>query len=141
QITELGLNDHFILAGFEANFDRWLPHLDLFVNPSFTEGLANVILESLAAKVPVMATAVGGTPGIIEHGVTGYLVEPGDAGQLAQGILSLLASQNNGKSLSSSGYRRVLDHFGFERQGIEYLQLFGRVTESRRTRQEDISRK
>jgi len=140
QIAELGLNEHFLLAGFEANFDRWLPHLDLFVNPSYTEGLANVILESLAAKVPVIATAVGGTPEIIEHGVTGYLVEAGDATQIAQGILSLLAPQNNGKSLSSAGYCRVLEQFGFERQSVEYLRLFGRLTNSHDTRQEDIIR-
>ncbi len=78
RIAELGLERRFILAGFRDDLDRFLPHWDLSVLPSFTEGLPTVVLESYAAGVPVVATAVGGTPEAVADGVDGYLVPPGD---------------------------------------------------------------
>ena len=83
QIAERGLQSTFHLAGFHSDLDKFLPHFDLTVLPSYTEGLPNIVLESLAAGVPVVATAVGGTPEIIENGINGYLVEPRRPDRLA----------------------------------------------------------
>jgi glycosyltransferase involved in cell wall biosynthesis len=85
QIAARGLEGKFVLAGFRSDLDRFLPHLDLFVQSSFTEGLPNVVLEAYAAGVPVVATAVGGTPEIIENGVSGCLVGPDPAFDKRQG--------------------------------------------------------
>ncbi len=94
QINAAGLSQTFILGGFRADLDRFLPHFDLLVLPSYTEGLPNIVLESFAAGVPVIATAVGGTPEVIEEGVSGHLVPPGHADALARRI---------GEALSCSG--------------------------------------
>ena len=59
QIGSLGLTGSVVLAGFRNDLDRFIPQLDLFVLPSYTEGLPNVVLEACAAGVPVVATAVG----------------------------------------------------------------------------------
>ena len=83
RITELGLEDLFILAGRRDDLDRFIPHWNLCVLPSFTEGLPTVVLESCAAGVPVVATAGGGTPEAVADGVDGYLVPPGDPAALA----------------------------------------------------------
>src|SRR5207244_4478612 len=77
QISSLGLTGAVALAGFRLDLDQYLPHLDLLVLPSHTEGLPNVVLEACAAGVPVVATAVGGTPEVIEDGASGFLVPPG----------------------------------------------------------------
>ena len=78
RINAAGLGQNFIIAGFRADLDRFLPHFDLLVLPSYTEGLPNVVLEAFGAGVPVVATSVGGTPEVIEDGVSGYLVPAGD---------------------------------------------------------------
>ena len=92
QIAARDLGSNFVLPGFRSDIDRFLPHLDLFVLPSYTEGLPTVILEAFAAGVPVVATAVGGTPEAVEDAVNGYLVPPGDPPALAQRILDARAT-------------------------------------------------
>ena len=83
-IANLNLCSHFVLPGFRADLEKVLPHFDLVALPSYTEGLPVIVLEALAARVPVVATAVGGVPEVIEDGISGCLVPPGDATALAQ---------------------------------------------------------
>ena len=118
-----GLEDQFVLAGFHDDLDQYLPHLDLLALPSFTEGLPNVVLESLAAGVPVVATAVGGTPEVLDDGSSGYLVPPGDAAALAQRILETLADDDRRQAMGRQGQRRVEQDFSFHVQSQSYLQL------------------
>lgn len=124
QIADLGLQDRFILAGFRADLDRWLPNFDLFVLPSYTEGLPNVVLEASAARVPVIATAVGGTPEALEDGQGGFLVPPADPAALARRITQLLADARLRETFGMGGYFRVRDHFTFTAQARQYLRLF-----------------
>src|SRR5262249_61331736 len=63
RVAERELDGAFVLAGFRADVERFLPFLDVAVLSSHTEGLPVVVLEAMAARVPVVATAVGGTPG------------------------------------------------------------------------------
>jgi glycosyltransferase involved in cell wall biosynthesis len=125
QIASLGMEDRFILAGFRPDFDAFLPHLDLMVLPSFTEGLPNVVLEALAANVPVVATAAGGTGEIIEDGKTGFLVPPGDAGRLAARTLDALGDESARQRLLDEGRARVERHFSFTTQARLYQSLLG----------------
>ena len=92
------------------------PHWDLSVLPSFTEGLPTVVLESYAAGVPVVATAVGGTPEAVADGVDGYLVPPGDPTALARRILDLLKSENQRIAMGQRGRERICSEFSFDTQ-------------------------
>jgi glycosyltransferase involved in cell wall biosynthesis len=127
QISRNGLKDKFVMAGFHADVDQYLPYLDLFVLPSYTEGLPNVVLEAFAAGVPVIATAVGGTPEIIEDGVNGRLTAPGDAKTLAQRIIELISKDKQRREMGLQGLRRVERHFTFPRQAQEYKDLITRM--------------
>jgi len=90
QIKSAGLAGSFCILGFRHDLDRFLPFFDVLALPSYTEGLPNIVLEACAANVPVVATAVGGTPEIIEDHLNGYLVAPGNAQALATRLLVLL---------------------------------------------------
>jgi glycosyltransferase involved in cell wall biosynthesis len=124
QINAAGLGQSFALAGFRADLDRFLPHFDLLVLPSYTEGLPNVVLESFAAGVPVVATAVGGTPEVIEDGVSGYLVAAGDDETMADRILQALDDPDALPEMGRKGRMSVLEKFGFATQAELYRELF-----------------
>lgn len=124
QINYYHLQENFVLADFRADLDRWLPNFDVFTLPSYTEGLPNVVLEAFAARVPVVATAVGGTPEVIEEGQSGYLVPAGDTQKMAQRIGALLVNTRMRETMGMCGYFRVRDHFTFEAQARQYGKLF-----------------
>ncbi len=128
QIEAAGLAGRFVLAGFRGDLDRYIPWLDLMVLPSYTEGLPNVVLEACAAGVPVVATAVGGTPEVIEDGANGYLAPPGDAATLAACLLAALDSEDARRDMGECGRRRVREEFTFEAQAAQYLRLFAALT-------------
>jgi glycosyltransferase involved in cell wall biosynthesis len=130
QIAAAGLTGRFILAGFRSDLDCFLPHLDLLVLPSFTEGLPNVVLEASAAGVPVVATAVGGTPEAIEDEVTGYLVPPGNAAALARRIRDTLACEDRRSAMGIQGRAHVARFFSFQAQGARYQRFFESVLAS-----------
>jgi glycosyltransferase involved in cell wall biosynthesis len=138
-IAAAGLSDRFVLAGFREDLDRFVPFFDLLALPSYTEGLPNVVLEALAAGVPVVATAVGGTPEVVEDGVTGYLVPPGDAAVLAERILDLLAFEANRRRLGRRGQERVRREFTFAAQAEQYQRLFAELTGTPLARPEYVS--
>ncbi len=133
QIAAAGLAGRLVLAGFRDDLDRYLPWLDVLAIPSHTEGLPNVALEACAAGVPVVATAVGGTPEVIEDGVNGYLVPPGDPEALSERMLAVLGSADCGRSMGERGRQRMVDEFTFEAQAKQYARLFAELT-GRRSR-------
>lgn len=127
RINAAGMSQTFILAGFRADIDRFVPHFDLLVLPSYTEGLPNVVLESFAAAVPVVATAVGGTPEVIEDGISGYLVPPGDAEAMAERIVEAMGHADRLPSMGRKGRLYVQEKFGFATQARLYHELFEKL--------------
>jgi glycosyltransferase involved in cell wall biosynthesis len=131
RIAARNLQGRFVLAGFRSDLERLLPHADLVVNSSYTEGLPVIVLEALAAGVPVVATAVGGTPEVIDDGVHGYLVPPGDPAVLAQRIGEVLRSDADRRAMGAHGRQRIREQFTFGVQSEKYQQLFELLTASR----------
>ena len=131
RIAECGLQGRFILAGFRPDLERVLPACDLAVSSSHTEGLPVVVLEEMAAGLPVVATAVGGTPEVVEEGLTGRLVPAADPAALARGVAELLASPETARAMGLAGRRRVEEHFTFAAQAEQYLGLFRRLASGR----------
>lgn len=127
QAHAAGLAGRFVLAGFRTDLDRFMPFLDLLVLPSYNEGLPNVVLEAFAAGIPVVATAVGGTPEVVEDGQSGYLVEPGNVGTLTRRIRDALAGDERRREFGRRGRERVLRDYTFPAQAREYQRLFAEL--------------
>ncbi len=114
QVRGLGLADRVHLPGYLPAPERLLEDADLMVLPSYTEGLPNVVLESLMMEVPVLATRVGGTPEVLRDGESGRLVDPGRPDALAEGILSFLAHRGEWIEMARRGREDVRVRFNFE---------------------------
>lgn len=96
---------HFL--GFRNDVSTLLNSLNILVLPSLTEGTPIVVLEAMSAKVPVVATKVGGLPDLIKNGRTGLLVTPEDPVELAEAIGKLLDNKQYGKYLAENAYEYV----------------------------------
>jgi len=83
------ISSKVIFAGFQKDIDSWLAAIDIFVLPSLTEGTPMVLLEAMSHGVPCIASAVGGVPLLIESGVDGILVQPGNPDEIYKAIYSI----------------------------------------------------
>ncbi len=102
--------------------------LDVLVHASrVPEPFGPVIIEGMAAGVPVIATDGGGVPEIIENGRTGLLVPMGDASALAQALLWLLRQPRAARELAAAGHRHVVEHFTIERSARLSEELYRQV--------------
>jgi L-malate glycosyltransferase len=130
QDQALGLANRFHLPGAQRDVPEFLAGLDVAVLSSRSEGLSNAVLEYMAAGRPVVATAVGGNPRLIEDGVTGLLVPPDDPAALARAVARLLREPELAARLAREGRRRVEAHYSREamvrRFERFYLRLVGR---------------
>jgi glycosyltransferase involved in cell wall biosynthesis len=123
QIAKRGLTHRVVLPGFRSDLDSLIGAADVVVLPSLTEGLPNIALEASAAGVPVVATAVGGTPEVIAAGETGFLIPPGQAEPIAARVGELLRDPMLRARMGAAGRARMRALFTFEAQANAYLRL------------------
>lgn len=114
RIAALGLAERVRLLGERTDTLRLMQAADLLVLPSREEGLSNVLLEAMGNGLPVVATAVGGTPELVEDGHTGCLVPGGDVRTLAAAIACLLADAPARQRLGAAARRRAEAAFSLD---------------------------
>jgi glycosyltransferase involved in cell wall biosynthesis len=121
---EHGISDHVKLAGPRRDVPRLLRLFDVFALSSITEGTSISLLEAMAAEVPVVATSVGGNPGLVAHGVTGLLCPAGDPDALAARIVEVLGNPALGRALAAAARAKVLAQHSLERTAAAYASLY-----------------
>jgi glycosyltransferase involved in cell wall biosynthesis len=99
------------LPGFRSDLDQILPCLDILAHPAFMEGLGVSLLQAAACGVPLVGGRAGGIPEIIQPGLNGELIEPGDVNALASALNTLLASADLRQRYGESGRKWVETHF------------------------------
>lgn len=123
-----GVADRVRLLGHRDDVPHWLPALDALMAPSRAEGFGRVIVEGMAAGLPVVAYRDGATPELVEDGRTGVLVQPEDAGALAVALASLAADPDRARRLGAAG-REAAARFAPARVAESMEQLYHRVLE------------
>jgi glycosyltransferase involved in cell wall biosynthesis len=128
-IGESGLEGHVRFCGPVAGAakERLFCEASMLLAPSYNEGQPFVVLEAMAAGLPVISTPVGCLPDMVEDGVTGFLVAAGDCGQLADRICRLLADARMRRRMGQAGQEKCLSHFKSERMMADLCALFAEV--------------
>jgi glycosyltransferase involved in cell wall biosynthesis len=106
-IDSLGLSQRVHYCGVRMNMKEIYDLTDFLVIPSYTEGLPYVLLEAMALGIPILSTSVGDIPRIIRHGVTGYLVPPGDAQAMSGRMKELMRAPSVARIMATAGKRFV----------------------------------
>jgi len=120
----LSARDDIILTGYRQDVQVFLADADFSVVPSTCQdAFPLAVLESMAMGKPVIATRVGGIPEMIEDGVHGILVPPGDVPALCAAMRTLLADPDKARQYGEAARRRVADQFTLERQIRQLLEI------------------
>lgn len=120
----LGLEGRVRFLGYVADMPALYGDVDLVVQSSLTEGLPNVMLEVAYLGVPVVATDVGGTREVIEHGRTGWLVESGSSSALAVGLRQFLQEPTGFATMARSGRARIEAEFSIDTRTARQARLY-----------------
>lgn len=123
QAEELGVRDRVVFTGYRPS-GPILAGIDIFVLPSFVEGLPLTVLEAMAHSKPVVASAVGGTPEAVVEGETGLLVPPRDPDRLAGAIRRLVDDPELARRLGAAGRSRVAERFSVEAMTTRVLEIY-----------------
>ena len=122
----LGLEDRVDFVGYVKDMPRLYADIDLVVQSSFTEGLPNVILEAAYLRVPIVATAVGGTAEVITHRESGWLIQPALA-QLVDGIAQFLEQPQEFTKMAERAHQGIVQHYSFDVRTDRLTQVYERL--------------
>ena len=122
--ARIGVDDKVIFTGFRKDIHDIMSAFDVFVISSHHEGIPNVALEAFLLGIPLVSTAVGGMVEVIEDGVSGTLVPPGDAGSFSAALQRLADDPGLRNRMSQSGRARLQTQFSVERMRDEVARLY-----------------
>lgn len=132
--TAAGVRDDLHFLGERSDATRLMQAADFLVLPSHFEGLSNSLLESMAAGCPVVASAVGGSPELIDHGRTGLLFPSDDEAALAERIAELVARPERRAQLAQAARDYVSRTYGISTLVARTTAVYERCIQRHRTR-------
>jgi glycosyltransferase involved in cell wall biosynthesis len=115
------------LLGFRADVRSLIAAADVYVNSSISEGISITILEAMATGVPVVATAVGGTPEVLTGDAGGLLVPGRDPNHLASALLAVLGDPQRRATMAAAARRTLETSFTIDRMVDEYVATYRRL--------------
>jgi len=129
--AQSGVSQRIIFAGQVTDVRPFYAMSDVFVLPSLTEGSPNVLLEAMAASVPVVATAVGGVPEIVENEESALLVPANDPASLAAAIARVLTDQDLAQRLTAHAAELVATRYTPEKYVRSLIEIYREVIDVR----------
>ncbi len=123
-VKRRGLDERVCFTGFRSDIPQVTAQIDIGCLPSFYEGMGRVALESMAAGKPMVASAVGGLPELVQDGLTGFLVPVGDPIALADRLQSLISDPALRRKMGEEGARRADEQFSSQRMIDQIHQVY-----------------
>ncbi|MGB9677780.1 MAG: glycosyltransferase [Candidatus Ratteibacteria bacterium] len=124
KIEKNGLSEYFILTGYAENIYEYLKIFDIFVLPSLWEGCPVSLLESMGFGLPSVATNVGDVPYIIENGIDGFIVKPGDYKKMAERIINLIENKDLREEMGQRAREKIKKWYSFEEMVKSYASIY-----------------
>ncbi len=125
QAQQLGIGEAVTFLGVRHDIPALLSAADGFVLSSAWEGMPNVVMEALAAALPVVATRVGGVPELVETGKSGFVVAPRDPHALSQAMQQLMSlPRERLKEMGRRGRQHIAEHYGMDSMAARWISLF-----------------
>jgi glycosyltransferase involved in cell wall biosynthesis len=125
--AELGISDRVVFTGYRADASRLIAALDVSVLLTYSEGFSNVVLESMAAGVPLVATAIPPNREAVEDGVHALLVPLRDVDATTTAVRRLLDDRPLSSALAAAARRRAGERFSLEAQAESTMRLYDRL--------------
>jgi len=122
-----GMNDYIIFAGFRNDIPEITGIFDIAILASFFEGLGRVLLEAMVLRKPVVATNVGGIPEVVQDGLNGFLVPPGDSQALAKAIIRLLKDKELRQKMGEEARKKIDERFSAEKMVDEIEKVYNEL--------------
>ncbi len=131
-IDKAGIGQHVLLAGRlpDPALHAWYEAADLFVHPTLYEGSSLVTLEAMAHRRTVVATTAGGLPDKVRHGVSGWLVAPGDPAALAAAVSGALGQPGRRAAMGAAGRAIVERDFSWAAAAVATRRLYDELLET-----------
>lgn len=124
--SELGIGERVFLAGYRCDIKEILKTADVFVFPSFHEGLAVSMMEAMAAGLPVVCSRIRGNVDLIEEGKGGYLFEPWDSEALGRAIGKILQDKTLAKRMGAYN-KKVVQNYSYQKVYEETEKIYRKV--------------
>jgi glycosyltransferase involved in cell wall biosynthesis len=126
----LGLQEAVRLLGRREDVPALMESATLLVHPARWEGFGLVLLEAMRSALPIVATAVGGIPEVIQDGVSGVLVPPEDPERLADAMLLMLREPDRARAMGNAGFARLREEFSPDRMADATAAVYERALRS-----------
>ncbi len=127
QINQHGLQDRIQILGQRKDITDLLAITDIYVLPSYREGLPRSLIEAQAMSVPCVATDIRGCREVVEDGVTGFLITPGDSEALGEALQKLLKEPELGLRMGQEGRLRMHRFFDEAEVGHKVMSIYEEV--------------
>ncbi len=125
--NNLRIIDNVVFKGRQEDVFSQLCSADIFVLPSLSEGMSNVLLEAMSCGLPVVATSVGGNSDLIKDRYNGILIEPRDSMKLSAALLELLKNDGLAKKLGKEARKTVKENYSIDHVVDKYVELYSRL--------------
>lgn len=122
--SRLSIADSVVMPGRKSDITKYFHKMDIFILPSFSEGMSNTILEAMSCGVPVIASDVGGNPELIDNGINGLLFPSQDQKKLEELIMQLIENPEIALKLSQNARQKIEHNFSIEKMVQNYEKMY-----------------